>query len=972
MNQSNMLNYKSIIQAISQKTAETTVDDVVASFGLVASSVFGLFVNTRPSSLFKKIIRVETKTDSSKRKIIYYAKDIDCSRTLDLLENMKKEEIQDIGADFFYITSRKIAKNQSIEKYANFVFYMFKYFGFDSQFIRNYFTNYRDIDEVVAFLEHVTRWDIEGYDELVARTVFSCLDKLSQFGQVDDLLDVIEKFNTYIKPHDSFQGHLQKFLINSVYHTINRGMDKEALENLFETYKELGYEYTQFVCNKLLDIMNKNLKNDGFTDVVLAFMEKYGLDANIITYNTIMDYYCITGNFEKAYQLYRSLSEKGISPDSFTFSILIKGVKSMDEPDIGAACALFEEYKNITENKDIILYNNILDVLVSANQVDKVAAIMKDIEDTEDIKADNITYNIIIRGYCKNKEFENAYKYFTEMRESGYKPNRICYNTLMDLAVKVERMESALKILEDMQEDEVSADSYTYSIILNGLKINDSSIRLIENSLKKVQAVLEDNVFKLDDIFFNSIFELCVKYDLFDFMQYFYDIMKAKKVRESSVTYGILLKGYCKTNDFKKAVDILEKMLDSGIAINEITYGSVLDSCTKSGNMELSLQLYHVLKKTQSNLSSIVFTTLLSGYIKANKYSEGIEFFNSIKHHKNLTGMLITYNCALDALVRMNDMEKAYNLFEEIENTFNADIISYSTIIKGLCQNGRKKDALECTKSMVNNLSNIDVSVINLLLDSCATPNDYKLAIQAYQYAMMKNIVPNEVTFGIMVKVFGFSRELNKAFDLLDLMAVYEIEPSIIVYTNLIHISFYNKSPKKAEVAFTLFKKAGLKGDRLLYSKLITGLCKFKESQKVNKYLEYVISDGCGLKPDCIELLYDIFEGEDDILDKISSIQELSKNKKEVSMATNNNNKLKNKNNIKSKQVRAPVAQQKPPKKTDEELIQENSKPARRFDVSKAQQAPFKSTKNTHFGNNNSDSSKKPLGLFNFRQKKTN
>lgn len=72
---------------------------------------------------------------------------------------------------------------------------------------------------------------------------------------------------------------------------------------------------------------------------------------------------------------------------------------------------------------------------------------------------------------------------------------------------------------------------------------------------------------------------------------------------------------------------------------------------------------------------------------------------------------------------------------------------------------------------------------------------------------MASGITPNEVTFGIMVKVFGFAHELEKAFDLLDLMEVYQIHPSIIIFTNLIHISFYCKQPRKAEMAYNIFKK---------------------------------------------------------------------------------------------------------------------------------------------------------------------
>ena len=61
---------------------------------------------------------------------------------------------------------------------------------------------------------------------------------------------------------------------------------------------------------------------------------------------------------------------------------------------------------------------------------------------------------------------------------------------------------------------------------------------------------------------------------------------------------------------------------------------------------------------------------------------------------------------------------------------------------------------------MINAEIEIDVSVINLFLDSCANKDDFKLGVQGYQYAMMKNVEPNEITFGIMVKIYGFAREL--------------------------------------------------------------------------------------------------------------------------------------------------------------------------------------------------------------------
>lgn len=60
-------------------------------------------------------------------------------------------------------------------------------------------------------------------------------------------------------------------------------------------------------------------------------------------------------------------------------------------------------------------------------------------------------------------------------------------------------------------------------------------------------------------------------------------------------------------------------------------------------------------------------------------------FFEGIKDNIELPGMVITYNCMLDLYSLTNQFEEAINLFYEIEDLFSADLITYSTLIKGLC-----------------------------------------------------------------------------------------------------------------------------------------------------------------------------------------------------------------------------------------------------------------------------------------------
>ena len=139
-----------------------------------------------------------------------------------------------------------------------------------------------------------------------------------------------------------------------------------------------------------------------------------------------------------------------------------------------------------------------MDLLVSTKNIQKADNIFKKIEVDSELSPDEITFNTIIKGCCKNEDFETALKYFNKMKNFDLKPNRITYNSLMDLAVKVKKMREALKLVEQMQEDDILPDGFTYSIILNGLKINESSKNLVEICLRKIKIIILANEFKLD------------------------------------------------------------------------------------------------------------------------------------------------------------------------------------------------------------------------------------------------------------------------------------------------------------------------------------------------------------------------------------------------------------------------------------------------------------------------------------------
>lgn len=95
----------------------------------------------------------------------------------------------------------------------------------------------------------------------------------------------------------------------------------------------------------------------------------------------------------------------------------------------------------------------------------------------------------------------------------------------MDLAVKVEKMNEALKLVEEMQNDDIAPDSFTYSIILNGLRLNNSSPKLVQICLDNIRKVILSEEIKVDYVLFNSILDVAEKYELCDEITFFHKLM---------------------------------------------------------------------------------------------------------------------------------------------------------------------------------------------------------------------------------------------------------------------------------------------------------------------------------------------------------------------------------------------------------------------------------------------------------------
>lgn len=85
-------------------------------------------------------------------------------------------------------------------------------------------------------------------------------------------------------------------------------------------------------------------------------MKVFKIEPSSVTYNSLIDGMVRTGNIEKAWELFEEMKIKGLKQDNFTYSSLIKGIKSdKSHRYFNKTIKLFRSLKTSDFNPDEIL-----------------------------------------------------------------------------------------------------------------------------------------------------------------------------------------------------------------------------------------------------------------------------------------------------------------------------------------------------------------------------------------------------------------------------------------------------------------------------------------------------------------------------------------------------------------------------------------------------------------------------------------
>ncbi|KAL1203686.1 Pentatricopeptide repeat-containing protein [Cardamine amara subsp. amara] len=335
--------------------------------------------------------------------------------------------------------------------------------------------------------------------------------------------------------------------------------------------------------------------------------------------------------------------------------------------------------------------------------------------------------NILMNMYVKFNLLNDAHHLFDQMPDR----NVISWTTMISAYSKCKLHQKALELLVLMLRDGVRPNVYTYSSVLracNGM----FDVRMLHCGI--IKEGLESDVFVR-----SALIDVFAKLGKPEDALSVFDEM----VTGDAIVWNSIIGGFSQNSKSDVALELFKRMKRAGFIAEQATLTSVLRACTGLALLELGMQAHvHIVKYDQD---------------------------------------LILNNALVDMYCKCGSLEDARRVFSQMKER---DVITWSTMISGLAQNGYSQEALKLFELMKSSGTKPNYITIVGVLFACSHAG--LLEDGWYYFRSMKKLYgidPGREHYGCMIDLLGKAGKLDDSVKLLNEM---ECEPDAVTWRTLL------------------------------------------------------------------------------------------------------------------------------------------------------------------------------------------
>ncbi|KAG8373958.1 hypothetical protein BUALT_Bualt11G0080200 [Buddleja alternifolia] len=662
----------------------------------------------------------------------------------------------------------------------------------------------------VGFYENAVKSGSLSPNTITCSSVLSAYCRLGSIDKVSDLVDWMG--NNELRFDVVFYS-------NWMYGCFREGLVSEAFQK-FREMVDRRVELDSISYTILIDGFSK----DGNVEKAVGFLYKMrrdGVEPNLVTYTAIILGFCKKGKLDEAFAIFSMLERLGIEADEFTYAILIHGV--CRKGDFDRVFQLLDEMEKKGINPGVVTYNTIINGLCKVGRTSEADDFSKG------MIGDVVTYSTLLQGYVQEQSVSGILETRKRLEAAGINMDVVMCNILIKALLMVGLFDDALAIYDGLPEMKLSANSITYSTLIDGyckagriheaLEIFDDFRQTSNCSASCYNCI---------------IFGLCRKGMVDMAIDLFSEYIERGLPLDRKM-YMMLIETALDKHGVEGILDVIYRMEQIGLRELNIVCNDAVSFLCKKGFHEASYSILLVMKRNGLSFASTCHSSILRALLFEGKLLLAQLILTSFVKIYGMfdlkaSKILMHYMC-------LSDVKKALAFLSTI-NERKLSITIPVAVFKTLTDDGKVLDAYELLMGAKNNLPDLNIVDFSIMIDALCKGRHIDKALDLCSLAKKKGKALNIITYNSVIN--GLCRQgcLIEAFRLFDSLERINVFPSEISYGTLIDALVKEGLLDDAKMLFDRMLIKNLSPGTHIYNSLINGYCKLSLLEEGIKLFE--------------------------------------------------------------------------------------------------------------------------------------
>lgn len=311
------------------------------------------------------------------------------------------------------------------------------------------------------------------------------------------------------------------------------------------------------------------------------------------------------------------------------------------------------------------VYSKLISVMGKKGQTRLAMWLFSEMRNTG-CRPDTSVYNALITAHLhtrnKTKALAKALGYFEKMKGTERcKPNIVTYNILLRAFSQARKVDQVNSLFKDLDESLVSPDIYTFNGVMDAYGKNGMICEM-----ETVLARMKSNWCKPDLITYNLLIDSYGKKQQFDKMEQVFKSLLRSKEKPTLPTFNSMILNYGKARLKDKAENVFKNMTDMGYTPSFVTHESLIYMYGLCDCVSKATELFDGLVESKVPIKVSTLNAMLDVYCINGLPQEADSFFvraRSIKIFPDAT----TYKLLYKAYTKSNSKELLDKLLKQMD-----------------------------------------------------------------------------------------------------------------------------------------------------------------------------------------------------------------------------------------------------------------------------------------------------------------